>query len=375
MNQYFPAIIVGAGPAGLAVSYELQRRRVEHIVLERGPRVGDSWVNTYDSLRLHTGKHLSSLPGLRFPRNTPLFPTRTHFVGYLEAYAERFRIPVHFGQAVREISPGERWRIATDQHVYQSSVLVLATGIMSNPVIPEIPDRSLYRGRILHSVEYRRADEFIGKRVLIVGVGNSAGEIGTELAHAGADVDIAVRSGANVVPLRLLGIPIQYLSMLIQKLPRATQERIVVQVRKAVARRRGPPVLPPPNKSPLDAIPLIGFHLVDAIRDGKIALRPGIERLTPAGACFRDGTTDAYDVVILATGFRPALQPLGAHVQVDARGFALRTDRVSSADHRTLFYVGHNYDATGGINNINRDAPLAAAAVARVLAEAQREAR
>src|SRR4029453_14631728 len=89
------AIVVGAGPGGLATSRELARGGIEHLVLERGDRIGHSWHNLYDSLLLHTGKHLSTLPGQRFPTSTPLFPTRRDFLDYLERYVARFRLPVH----------------------------------------------------------------------------------------------------------------------------------------------------------------------------------------------------------------------------------------------------------------------------------------
>src|SRR2546425_13113652 len=84
----------GAGPAGLATSQQLGARRIRHLVLERGDVVGHTWANLYDSLTLHTGKHLSSLPGLRFPRAYPLFVPRPLFCDYLQRYAETFRLPV-----------------------------------------------------------------------------------------------------------------------------------------------------------------------------------------------------------------------------------------------------------------------------------------
>jgi hypothetical protein len=126
-------------------------------------------------------------------------------------------------------------------------------------------------------------------------------------------------------------------------------------------------VLPRPAYGPLDAIPLIGFHLVDAIRDRLVEVRGAIDRLTASGARFADGKTPAeerFDVVILATGFAPALAPLGQLIRVDAKGFALRNDRVTSADHERLHFVGHNYDATGGLFNIARDARLVAERIA-----------
>src|SRR5690349_20878720 len=94
MGDTFDTIVVGAGPAGLAASRELSRRGIAHVVLERGDSVGHTWANLYDSLTLHTGKHMSSLPGMRFPRGAPLFVPREQFVAYLRDYARRFAVPV-----------------------------------------------------------------------------------------------------------------------------------------------------------------------------------------------------------------------------------------------------------------------------------------
>src|SRR5690606_11132881 len=148
---------------------------------------------------------------------------------------------------------------------------------------PEVHWRSDYHGRVLHSVEIRRRYPFGGRRVLWVGVGISWGEIGSELARARISATVAVRSGANVVPLTIAGIPIQYLSVYVRKLPRNVQERIVAMVGRISEKRSGPPVLPRAQHSPLDAIPLIGFHLVDEIRAGRIMVRPGVQRFTATG--------------------------------------------------------------------------------------------
>jgi cation diffusion facilitator CzcD-associated flavoprotein CzcO len=250
-------------------------------------------------------------------------------------------------------------------------VLVVATGIVSQPREPAIPGRAEFErggGRVLHSVHYREPSALLGKRVLVVGVGNSGGEIASEIAHTSTPVTIAVRSGANVVPRDIAGIPVQYLATFMRRLPRRVREAIVAAMRRVVEARRGPPVLPRPTHGPLDAIPLIGFNLVDAIRAGLVIVRGGIERLTAHGARFADGRSPdelPVDVVILATGFAPALQPLGQLVRVDQKGFALRRDRVASADLENLYFVGHNYDSTGGLFNIKRDAVEVAKRVAR----------
>ncbi|HEY6808429.1 MAG TPA: hypothetical protein VI160_06540, partial [Gemmatimonadales bacterium] len=205
---------------------------------------------------------------------------------------------------------------------------------------------------------------FARLRVLVVGVGNSGGEIASELAAAGATVAVAVRSGANVVPLTLFGVPIQYVSFWVRQLPGPLRKAIVRAVQRITELRRGPPVLPRPAHGPLDAIPLIGFHLVDAIRAGRIAVRPGLAEFTADGVRFSDGRSEPFDAVILATGFAAALDPLGTLVRRDAKGFAVRSDRVASADHPGLYFVGHNYDAGGGLYNIAVDSRLTAAHIA-----------
>lgn len=372
MSDLFDAIVVGAGPAGLATGRELGRRGSSYVVLERGPAVGHSWANYYDSLTLHTGRRMSALPGRAFPRGTPVFIPRDRFVSYLRDYADCCAVRVRTGWRVDRAEPiadgdGARWRVTGTGGELRARALVIATGIAANPRRPALPGEEEFRGALVHSSDYRRPDGYAGKRVLVVGVGNSGGEIASELASAGATVSVAVRSGANVVPREIAGIPIQYVAYWIRKLPRRLQERIVALVGRIVERRQGPPVLPRSAYGPLDAIPIIGFNLTDAIRANRVAVRPGVERLTTHGVRFTDGREEPYDVVILATGFTAALAPLGTLVRTDAKGFALRSDRVTSADQPRLWFVGHNYDATGGLFNIAHDAPLAAAAIAREL--------
>jgi cation diffusion facilitator CzcD-associated flavoprotein CzcO len=360
------AVVIGAGPAGLATSRELQKRGVEHAVLERG-NVAESWSRLYDSLTLHTGKHMSHLPGMRFRRGTPLFLSRDTFLEYLHEYRQRFALPIESG---REVTALERvddgWRVTANGETITAKAAVVASGIISNPRVPKIAGMDEFRGEVRHSITYRRPDEVRGKRVLVVGAGNSAGEIASELGREGIDTTVAVRSGANVVPLQILGIPIQYLAWMIRTLPKPAREVIVSAMRKVTELRNGPPVLPRAAVGPLDAIPLIGFRLVDAIRNGSVKLKGGVESFTPSGVRFADESEEPFDVVVLATGFRAAIGFLGPLVHTDERGFGMRRDRVISIDQPNLFFVGHNYDATGGLTNIRRDAPLAAEAVKRL---------
>ena len=363
--EIHPVVVVGAGPGGLAAGHALRLAGVRPLILEQGAEVGHVWANLYDSLTLHTGKHMSALPGLPFPRSAPMFVPRAEFVEYLARYAKSFRLPI---EAKTTVVRAERangyWALATSAGEVKAKALVMATGIISNPRAPYIPDQELFGGTVTHAVEYRRPKPYLGRRVLIVGVGNTGAEIAGELARENVDVTIAVRSGANVVPRSLLGIPIQYLSLGVRKLPRRMQEMVVAAVGKITQMRRGAPVLPRPAHGPLDAIPVIGFGLVDAIREGKVRVMPGIAAFTETGVRFVDGEEGTFDDVILATGYAAAMQPLRALVQVDARGFAMRKDRVRSADQPHLYFIGHNYDAAGGLYNIALDAPLVARWVA-----------
>jgi cation diffusion facilitator CzcD-associated flavoprotein CzcO len=360
------AVIVGAGPAGLATAAELRRRGLPYRLLERGPSLGHAWRNTYDSLRLHTGRHMSALPGLPFPPGTPLFPTRDDFVTYLDAYAAAFELTVEPGREVRRARRNGDWTVETGTDLVTASNVVVATGIMANPRRPRLAGEGEYGGRLLHSVTYRRPEDFRGMRVLVVGVGNSGGEIASELGHAGVDTTIAIRSGANVVPREIAGVPTQYVVYGLRVLPRTARSWIAERVRTLSEMRRGAPPFPRAAGSPIDSVPLIGFHLVDAIRAGHVRVRlAGLDHLTARGVRFSDGSEEAFDAVILATGFAPALDFLGDQVRRDAKGFALRNDRVTSADQPGLYFVGHNYDTTGGLANINRDARIVAGLIAR----------
>jgi cation diffusion facilitator CzcD-associated flavoprotein CzcO len=359
------ALVIGAGPAGLAVSRELGLRGVAHTVLEAGQAPGHSWSKVYDSLRLHTGKHLSALPGMRLPRSSPMFVPAPRFLEYLRAYASSFDIPVRTdARALRAQRTPGGWHIETTVGDYAARSLVVATGIMASPYVPPFRGRERFGGTVRHSIEYLRPDPFVGRRVLVVGAGNSAGEIAPELAAAGAEVAVAIRSGANVVPLTVLGIPIQYVAWAALKLPLPARRPFVGAFRRAARLIRGEPPFPPSRKPLLDAVPIIGFALVDAIRSGAIRLHGGLERFTRTGVRFHDGAEKAFDDVILATGFRAALEPLGDLVTRDERGFAKRLDRVRSADQPDLYFVGHHYDGTGGLYNISLDAPAVAAIVA-----------
>ncbi len=369
-----PVIIVGAGPAGLAAAACLRRKGIPLRLLEQGPSLGTTFRNVYDSLRLHTGRHMSHLPGKRFARGTSLFPTRDELLSYLDSYARDFDLDVETSRRVTRAEPTDGGWLITDAtgDVVEARAVVVATGIVANPVVPRLPGADTFHGEILHAAAYRRPTGYADKRVIVVGTGNSAGEIGAELVHAGAHVTVAARSGVHVVPKLIGPFPAQYVRYLVGMLPRAAQEAIIRGVQKRMRAQHGPPVLPLPDESPLDAIPHIGFQLVDCIRAGSATLVPAVPvSFNRTGVTLSDGSAAECDVVLFATGYRAALEPWNGTLMCDARGFALRRDRVQATQYEGLYFVGHNYDHTGGLMNIRRDAPL----VARALAAERRTGR
>ena len=363
----WPVIVVGAGPAGLAVAHELRRRSIDHVVLERGEAVGASWRRYYDGLVLHTGRHLSSLPGLPFGRGTPMFVPRSTFIEYLEACAAPLSASIRTRtEATSALWDGTDWTVRSETETWVGHVLVVATGIAASPRVPSIPGMEAFAGGIRHSIDYRDPTPFVGRRVLVVGSGNSGAEIAAELGGHGVTTDIAVRSGVVVVPRSVAGIPSQYLGIALRRLPDAVA-RAIVRTTVALGERRRHDGLPRADTDPLTVVPIIGMHLSDALRSGRVGLRRGLDSLTPTTARFDDGAEAAYDEVILATGFRAAIAWLEG-ITVDHRGFACRRDGVVSVDQPNLLFVGHTYDAAGGLRNIRIDAPRAAEVAAAMIA-------
>ena len=357
--ERFDVAIVGGGPGGLAVSQQLAARRISNVILERGDHAGWMWGKVYDSLRLHTGKHLSSLSGMPFPAHTPLFPTRSEFAEYLESYVDKFQLPIRTGvEATGLLWEKGGWTVETSAARYQSKAVVIATGIMSSPVLPGFHGTTSYTKLMFHSTDYRRPDERLGSSILVVGIGNSAAEIASELANAGMEVAVSVRSGANVIPRSIAGIPSQYFGWSMSWLPKPMQRRIVrgTGLIGSLLRRRSVGL---PRKRDFDVcqdLPVIGRSILDHVNAGRVRLLPGVAELSQNSVRLTDGTEWVGDTVMLATGYRAAIEWMGAYGARNGCGFADRRDRVRSANYTDLYFVGHNYDGRGGLYNIRIDA-------------------
>src|SRR6185437_813131 len=220
MEQHTPTLVIGAGPAGLAVSACLKERGAAFILLERAAEIGASWRRHYERLHLHTAARHSSLPGFGFPTGTPRYPSRDQMIGYLIEYARRFGIAPRLGEEVLSLQAraGE-WLAETRTGPYRSQNVVVATGFNAVPWTPAWRGQERFKGPILHSLEYRHGEPFRVQRVLVVGFGNSAGEIAIDLHEHGAHPTMAVRGPVNIIPRDILGIPISSLAIVLSRVP------------------------------------------------------------------------------------------------------------------------------------------------------------
>ena len=372
------AIIVGAGPAGLACAATLRAAGLDVAVLEKAGQVGAVWRRHYDRLHLHTDKSHSGLPGMAMPASYPAYPARAQVVDYLERYAARFGIKPVFNTEVSRIArDGPQWRADLAEGSIVAPVVVIATGIADAPHRPTWPGIERYSGAVLHSSEYRNPGPYAGKRVLVVGFGNSGGEIALDLANAGVDVAMSVRGPVQIIPRDLLGFPILSWAILYQRLPARLVDAINAPVLRLALGNFEKLGLRRAAKGPRRMIeedgrvPLIDIGTLARIRDGAIKLRGGIARFTTDGAVFADATTEPFDAVILATGFRPDLRRLIPDVEgiFDPHGMPLVTGRPTAAPG--LYFCGQITVPTGQLREIGIEAERIARSAKNYLERAE----
>ena len=181
--ERFETIVVGAGQAGLAVGYHLAERDADFVILDRAERLGESWRERWDSLRLFTPAAYDGLPGMPFPAPSHHLPDKDEVADYLTRYAERFDLPVRLRTPVRSLThDGDRFVLRSDDRTFEADNVVVATGPFQRPKIPEIARRLSPQIRQLHSSEYRNPFAIPDGPVLVVGAGNSGAQIALELA-------------------------------------------------------------------------------------------------------------------------------------------------------------------------------------------------
>jgi indole-3-pyruvate monooxygenase len=343
-------VVVGSGPAGLAVGACLRRAGLDFMLLEKEQTLAPSWRRHYERLHLHTDRAHSGLPYFPMPKSFPRYPSREQVIEYLEAYAKAFSLAPRFGEDVLEARRGEgAWELKTQAARYRARALVLATGYNAAPVRPTWPGMAGYQGVVLHSSEYRTGEPFRGQDVLVVGFGNSGGEIAIDLFEKGARPSLVVRGTVNLLPRELLGLPILTWALALAQLPPRVADALSAPLLRMTFGNlsrlglRKAPAGPLTELSTRGRVPLIDVGTVELIRKKSIHVRPGIAEFTRSGVRFEDGTEGSYQAVVLATGYHHQLGRVLHKLDgvVDGAGKAVTSGRETALPDLYLcgFYV------------------------------------
>jgi cation diffusion facilitator CzcD-associated flavoprotein CzcO len=346
-------VVVGGGPAGLSVAGALSRVGRAAVVLERDNRVGTRWANRYDGLHLHTVRRYSGLAHIPIPRAQGRYVSKDGYASYLREYVTQLALDVRTGTDVSAVRPHRGlWGIESEETNWLAPVVVLATGRHDEPAGQDLPGAGDYRGRLLHSAAYRSPDEFRGRSILVVGLGNSGVEIAAELAGAGAAVAVAVRTPPPITQREVLGVPVQLLGILLARFPGPVVDRVGAALRRiriGDLRKYG---LEAAAWEPFTAKrpPVIDAGFLRELKLGRVEVRRAVVRLTPTGADFADGTTGTFDAVIAATGFRTAL-PLLLDLPdlLDDSGCP-----GNGRQYPGLYSIGYSESIRGALFEINR---------------------
>ncbi|KAJ0986268.1 hypothetical protein J5N97_004671 [Dioscorea zingiberensis] len=311
-------VIVGSGPSGLAVAACLKDKGVPSLVLERSNCIASLWqLKTYDRLRLHLPKKFCELPLMPFPASFPEYPTKHQFVSYLEAYAKKFGIVPQFNETVvsAEYDNGlALWRIRTSGEAKKEYVcrwLVVATGENAEVVTPEIDGMNEFKGSIVHTSTYGNGNMFRGKKVLVVGCGNSGMEVCLDLCNHNARPSLVVRDTVHVLPREMLGWSTFGLCMgLLRWFPTRAVDCLLLLVSRIMLGDTAPFGLRRPSLGPLELksltgkTPVLDSGTLNKIKSGDIKVCPAIKRLTEHSAEFVDDTLEDFDAIVLATGYK-----------------------------------------------------------------------
>jgi cation diffusion facilitator CzcD-associated flavoprotein CzcO len=350
-----PIVIVGSGPSGLAAAGALAHRGLRPVVLERSESVGDGWRRRYDRLRLHTARAFSGLPHEAIPRRYTRYVAKDDYAAYLEWYAERLELDVHLETEVRRVAPnGHSWSVEAGAGTWDASAVVVATGRYAEPFVPDWAARHRFAGRLLHAAEFRSGAGLAGTRVLVVGLGNSGAEIAAEVAEHAAAVAVSVRSTPPIARRQIAGIPLQALGIALAPLPARSVDRAGALLRRLSVGDLTSYGLGEAAWGPFSARrpPVIDAGFLEALRGGKLRVVPAVARLTRDAALFVDGSSEQFDAVVMATGYRPALASL-----IDAPA-ALTTDGYprSRSPLPGLSFIGFRDSVRGQLFEASREA-------------------
>ncbi|PSR86394.1 Indole-3-pyruvate monooxygenase [Actinidia chinensis var. chinensis] len=315
-------VIVGAGPSGLAVGSCLREQGVPFVVLEKADCIASLWQKrTYDRLKLHLPKQFCQLPNMPFPDHFPEYPSKKQFIDYLESYAKHFDITPQFNECVQSAKYDEAcrlWRVKTvltggsarAEVEYICQWLVVATGENAERVVPEIEGLKEFSGEVLHACDYKSGEKFTGKRVLVVGCGNSGMEVSLDLCNHNAKPSMVVRSSVHVLPREIFGkSTFEFAVMMMKWLPVWIVDKILLiltwfimgNIEKYGLKR--PSIGPLELKNTQGKTPVLDVGALQKIRSRDIKVVPGIKRFSKGTVELVNGKNLEIDTVVLATGY------------------------------------------------------------------------
>ncbi len=360
-------IVLGAGPAGLAVALRLQRLfrvRGEVTVLERASAAA-SWRARYAELRLNTIRSTSALPGRRIPRSAGRWPARDDYVDYLQSAANSLLTPPRTGiTALRLLrEPEAGWIVETDEGALEAANVVVATGHDAVPHTPDWPDAASYQGEVRHVADLRGLADLKGRRVVVVGAGNSGIDIAGHLAAIGAEVTVAMRTPPTILPREYLGLPLQAMAVATRWLPLRTRDAMTSATARMTTGDLARYGVPRPRTGVYTRFATTGVTaavdsgFVRALRESRVRVVPAAVGWAPQGVRLADGKVAQADIVILATGFRCGLEPLVAHLGLlDERGCPRPPLPGPSATTPGLFFAGFRPAVEGTLRRHAADA-------------------
>lgn len=345
---YKSVVVLGAGPAGLAVGRELKLRGVDCVILDKASCPGESFRNFPTAI--HLGPWLNNtLPGSTVAWLWLLRRTKpSAYARYLAEYARNFKLPLHLNTSVqRVVQTSKGFSVVTSHGTCDCDAVVNATGYFNKPYVPDYPGLATTSIPWIHVAKYRNPDTVrpLGRRVLIVGRRVSAGETMIDLARAGFEVELSHRSPLKFALSPTLEALFSPIAALVEKISLKLKLR--------------------PDSYP----PMAGGETQRLISSGQVKTRPDIERIEGKSVVFSDGTQQSYDFIIFATGYRAVMDHLESLILRDAQGDPEMRE-MESTRTRGLFFMGVENQRTYRsrfLRGIRRDAPRVAELVAQRL--------
>ena len=286
-------LVIGGGQSGLAAGYHLAKRGVSFLIVDGHPRIGDAWRNRWDSLRLFTPARYAGLPGFPFPAKGDAFPTKEEVAEYLEAYANRFQLPVLTGVRVERLWKNDGAFVATaGGQRFSAENVIIAMANYQKPRIPAFARELSSDVRQLHSLDYRNPGQLQGGPALVVGAGNSAADIAVELARTRKIWMAGQESGH--IPFPIESFFARHIAVRIVRF----LGHHVLSVRTPIGRKLRPKLL-------RRAAPLVRVRPQDLTAAG-IERVPRVTGVREGQPLLADGRTLAVSNVIWCTGFHPA---------------------------------------------------------------------